>query len=82
MSLLPVRAIHLINEYSKPLTHPDWKKRKLMTQRILFEELIILTHNINSIDLNMFDIVLSYMRESEFYNSYMMYKLNSLVLDY
>jgi hypothetical protein len=82
MLVLPVRALLMINEYSKPLTRPDWRKCKRMTQRLLFEELIVLTHNINSIDLNMFDIVLSYMRESEFYNSYMMYKLNSLVLNY
>lgn len=82
MESLPARALRIINEYSKPMTRPDWRKCKRMTQRILFDELIILTHNINSIDLNMFDIVLTYMRESEFYNSYMMYKLNSLSLIY
>uniref|UniRef100_A0A6C0JI98 Uncharacterized protein n=1 Tax=viral metagenome TaxID=1070528 RepID=A0A6C0JI98_9ZZZZ len=82
MYVLPARALLMITEYSKPLTRPDWRNCKRMTQRILFEDLITLTHNINSIDLNMFDIVLSYMRESAFYNSYMMYKLNALVLDY
>ena len=80
--ILPARALLIIHEYSKPLTRPDWRTCKLMTQRILFEDLINLTHNINSLELNIFDIVLSYMRETPFYNSYMMYKLNSLVLDY
>ena len=23
---LPIRAVHLISEYSKPLTRPDWRK--------------------------------------------------------
>lgn len=80
--ILPARALLIIHEYSKPLTRPDWRTCKLMTQKILFEDLIILTHNINSLELNIYDVVLSYMRETAFYNSYMMYKLNSLVLDY
>jgi hypothetical protein len=80
--ILPARVLLIIHEFSKPLTRPDWRTCKRMTQKILFEDLIILTHNINSLELNIFDIVLSYMRETAFYNTYMMYKLNSLVLDY
>ncbi len=82
MYVLPSRALLIIHEYSKPLTRPDWRTCKRMTQRILFEDLINLTHNINSLELNIYDVVLSYMRETAFYNTYMMYKLNSLVLDY
>ena len=71
MALLPLRAINLINEYSKPLTHPDWKKRKLMTQRILFIELVNLTQNTNSTELNIFDTVLEYMKKTDFYFIFM-----------
>ena len=28
---LPIRAVSLISEYSKPLTRPDWRKSKPLT---------------------------------------------------
>jgi hypothetical protein len=72
----------MINEYSKPMTRPDWRKCKRMSQKILFEELIVLTHKINSIELNVFDIVLAYIRQTIFYKDFMIYKLNALQLNY
>ena len=80
--MLPDRAVRIINEYSKPLTRPEWRQCKRMTQNIMFEELIELSSNINSINLNIFDKVLMYMRETPFYRDYMMCKLNNLKLNY
>jgi len=82
MDSLPARAIRIINEYSKPRTRPDWRKCKRMTQQLLFEELKVLSNNIISIHINIFDIVLNYMRETLFYKDFMMYKLKSLNLNY
>ena len=28
---LPIRAVHLISEYSKPLTRPNWRQSKPLT---------------------------------------------------
>jgi hypothetical protein len=32
--MLPERALRLINEYSKPLTRPDWRRLKIMPQTL------------------------------------------------
>jgi hypothetical protein len=32
LKILPERVLRLIREYSKPLTHPDWRQLKIMTQ--------------------------------------------------
>lgn len=29
--MLPIRAVHLISEYSKPLTRPNWRQSKPLT---------------------------------------------------
>ncbi len=34
--LLPINVLHMISEYSKPLTRPDWRTIKKMTQYRLF----------------------------------------------
>ena len=82
MESLPARALRIINEYSKPMTRPDWRKCKRMTQKILFKELTVLTNNIISIHTNIFDKILFYMRETMFYKDLMMYKLNALKLNH
>ena len=82
MDLLPARVLRIINEYSKPLTRPDWRKCKRMTQTLLFKELIELTNKITSIYINIFDKVLFNMRETLFHKEYMLYKLNCLKLNY
>ena len=82
MDSLPVRALRIINEYSKPMTRPDWRKCKRMTQKILFKELTALTNNIKSFRINIFDKVLFNMRQTIFYKDFMMYKLNALKLNY
>lgn len=82
MESLPARALRIINEYSKPMTRPDWRKCKRMTQKILFKELTALTNKITSIRINVFDKVLFNMRETTFHKDYMLYKLNALKLNY
>lgn len=39
--MLPERVLRLISEYSKPLTHPDWRRLKIMPQTLY-------TKNINN----------------------------------
>jgi len=34
--ILPIRAQKLISEYSKPLTSPDWRKRKNITIQTIY----------------------------------------------
>jgi hypothetical protein len=36
---LPLHIVNLINEYSKPLTRPDWKTRPKFTIKQLFQGL-------------------------------------------
>ena len=72
MYVLPEKALRIINEYSKPLTRPDWRNCKRMTQRILFIELVNLTQNTHSTELNIFDTVIKYMKETEFYIVFML----------
>ena len=40
---LPERVIRLINEYSKPLTHPNWRQLNIMTKSYFGR----ITHNAN-----------------------------------
>ena len=82
MYVLPARALLMINEYSKPMTRPDWRNCKRMTQKILFKELTALTNKIKSFRINIFDKVLFNMRQTIFYKDLMMYKLNALKLNY
>ena len=82
MESLPARALRIINEYSKPVTRPDWRKCKRMTQKLLFKELLSLTNKITTIHINIFDKVLFNMRETLFHKEYMLYKLNALKLNY
>jgi hypothetical protein len=72
MYVLPEKALLMINEYSKPMTRPDWRKCKRMTQRILFIELVNLTQNTHSTELNIFDTVIEYMKKTDFYIVFML----------
>lgn len=38
--MLPGRAVQIINEYSKPLTRPDWRKSKSVFIKLIHEECI------------------------------------------
>ena len=41
--VLPTRVLHIINEYSKPITRPDWRTIKKLSQYRLFLDI---SHNV------------------------------------
>jgi hypothetical protein len=44
LPMLPVRALSLINEYSKPMTNPNWRKsRPLTTPYQLYNNTLVRT---------------------------------------
>jgi hypothetical protein len=49
--VLPINILHMISEYSKPLTRPNWRTIKILTQYTLFLDI---QHNIykNSVFYN------------------------------
>ena len=42
--ILPVNALQLIKEYSKPLTRPDWKKGSYCNNSFKYSNLMIYLH--------------------------------------
>ena len=68
MSSLPINALQLIREYSKPLTRPDWRT---------FSRTITIGAYIKDIDrlnkfktYSLFKLVYTHMRQSSFYMLY------------
>ena len=42
-NILPRHVLHIISEYSKPLTRPDWRTIKILTQYRIFLDI---NHNV------------------------------------
>ena len=81
---LPFRALHLINEYSKPLTRPDWRtcSRLMPIEEYIYTINYCINHNKNTKLLN---LISSNMTNSDFYKAYnhiYYYGIDSYVLKY
>jgi hypothetical protein len=64
MTTLPSRALLLIREYSKPLTRPDWRTLHKISNYDLF-------YHISHSDYNATDIIMSNIRETDWYKMYL-----------
>ena len=66
---LPSRAVKMIREYSKPMTHPEWRKSNpIMTTYRLFKAALI--RDILFVNPNLFEVLLDNIKETEWFKMY------------
>jgi hypothetical protein len=68
MRLLPIRALNIINEYSKPLTKPDWRtfERIMTIENFMFN----VQYKFCVYHSPIYSLVVKNMYKSEFYITY------------
>ena len=68
MILLPIRVLNLINEFSKPVTRPDWRtfERIISIEKFMFN----IQYNYCVFNSPLYSLVLQNMYLSNFYISY------------
>lgn len=83
LRLLPLRALHLISEYSKPLTRPDWRT---FNPLIPIEEYIYtIRYGLSIKNTNLLNLVSTNMAESDFYKAFehiYFFGIDSYILKY
>jgi hypothetical protein len=84
---LPFRVLHLISEYSKPLTRPDWRTCNCLIpiEEYIYTIRYCINHNKYRINIKLLNLVFNNIAESEFYMAYnhiYFFGIDSYVLTY
>ena len=74
--MLPPRALQLINEYTRPITRPDWRSfERIINSEVFIDEIRDLTIAHKS---NLFMTTYMHMRYSEFHTMYTWFEFSGV----
>ena len=77
-NVLPIRAISLISEYSKPLTRPDWRTLRRLSIHMLYEELIEMYYDGSNVTKTLLILILRNVTNTEWFFMYETIRNNGL----
>ena len=73
--VLPLRVLHIIKEYSRPLTKPDWRKSKpIITTYRLYLQILIYRFKY----YNLSCIILNNIQQTDWYDMYAFIKIKGI----